>query len=190
MNLSLKVTNLFGDKHKKRQLNSLFAKKYQKLYRLAYAWCHQVNQAEDLVQEAFLKALEKSKDIEDLEHLEAFIVTIMRNNFLDIMRFNKRWQWTNEDEIDEFFAQDCSETEMIAEQKSKCLFKAMASLPFEQREAISLVDLQGFSYQQIAEITDTPIGTVMSRISRGRESLLKRMKHIEKYGTNIVPLRR
>ena len=190
MTLSNKVKNLFGDKHKKRQLNTLFAEKYQNLYRLAFAWCHQAAQAEDLVQETLLKALEKSKDIENLEHLDAFLVTIMRNTFLDIMRFNKRWQWTNEDEIDQFFAQDCSETEMIAQQNSECLCKAMASLPFEQREAIALVDLQGFSYQQIAEITDTPIGTVMSRISRGRESLLKRMKHIEKYGTNIVPLRR
>ncbi|GAB6068972.1 hypothetical protein JCM30760_00690 [Thiomicrorhabdus hydrogeniphila] len=190
MTLSLTVTNLFGDKHKKRQLNALFAEKHLTLYRLAYAWCHQASQAEDLVQETFLKALEKSKDIADLEHLDAFLVTIMRNTFLDIMRFNKRWQWTNEDEIDEYFAQNCSETEMIAEQKADCLFKAMASLPFEQREVIALVDLQGFSYQQIAQITDTPIGTVMSRISRGRENLLKRMKHIEKYGTNIVPMRR
>ncbi|WP_084151656.1 RNA polymerase sigma factor [Thiomicrorhabdus sp. Milos-T2] len=190
MTLSIKVKNLFGDKQKKRKLNALFAEKYQNLYRLAYAWCHQPAQAEDLVQETLLKALEKSNDIENLEHLDAFLATIMRNTFLDVMRFNKRWQWTNENEIDEFFSKDCSETEMIAQQKSECLYKAMASLPFEQREAIALVDLQGFSYQQIADITATPIGTVMSRISRGRESLLKRMKHIEKYGTNIVPLRR
>jgi len=168
----------------------LFAEKYQNLYRLAYAWSHQASQAEDLVQETFLKALEKSKEIESLEHLDAFLVTIMRNTFLDIMRFNKRWQWVNEEEIDQFFAKDCSETEVIAQQNSECLFKAMASLPFEQREAIALLDLQGFSYQEIAEITSTPIGTVMSRISRGRENLLKRMKHIEKYGANIVPLRR
>jgi len=190
MILTTQVANLFGDTKKKRQLNALLAQKHQNLYRLAYAWCHQASVAEDLVQETFLKVLEKSIDIEGLEHLDAFLVKIMRNHFLDIMRFNKRWQWADETEIDELFIQECSETQFIAKQDSECLFKAMASLPFEQREAIALVDLQGFSYQEIAEITSTPIGTVMSRISRGRENLVKRMKQIEQRGSNIVPFRR
>lgn len=191
MTITTKVLNLFVETNKNRQLNALLAQKHKSLYRLAYAWCHQASVAEDLVQETFLKVLEKTIDIESLEHLDAFLVKIMRNSFLDMMRFNKRWQWADETEIDEFFVQECSETQFIAQQDSECLFKAMASLPFEQREAIALVDLQGFSYQQIADITSTPIGTVMSRISRGRENLMKLMKQIEKRGSmNVVPFRR
>jgi RNA polymerase sigma-70 factor (ECF subfamily) len=114
----------------------------------------------------------------------------MHNKFLDTMRFNQRWQWTDETEIDNYFESECNESKLIEQQTAECVCKAMASLPFEQREVIALVDLQGFSYQQVSDITATPVGTVMSRISRGRENLVKRMKQMEKANSNIVPLRR
>ena len=190
MKLTSKVKNLFGETKQRQQLNALLEQKHQRLYRLAYAWCHQVYQAEDLVQETMLKALESRKDLDNLEHLDAWLSKIMHNQFLDNMRFNQRWQWADEAEIDYFFNESCSETRLIAQQTSECLCAAMSKLPFEQREVISLVDLEGFSYQQIADITATPIGTVMSRISRGRENLVKYMKQIEKANSKIVPLRR
>lgn len=190
MILGTKVANLFSDSRKKKRLNTLFEQKYENLYRLAYAWCHQTSQAEDLVQETFLKALESSKELDNLEHLDAWLARIMHNKFLDMMRFNRRWKWADETEIDNFYLQDCSETLLIEKQVSECLCKAMSRLSFEQREVIALVDLQGFSYQQISEIIETPIGTVMSRISRGRENLVKMMKQMEKGKTKIVPLRR
>lgn len=190
MTLTTKVANLFSETKKRRQLNALFEQKYRNLYRLAYAWCHQALQAEDLVQETFLKALESNKELDSLEHLDAWLAKIMHNKFLDVMRFNHRWQLTDETEIDNFYMQECSETKLIEQQTSECLCKAMARLSFEQREAIALVDLQGFSYQQISEITETPIGTVMSRISRGRENLAKMMQQMEKGKSKIVPLRR
>jgi len=91
--------------------------------------------------------------------------------------------------VDTFFADDCTETRLISEQSSQCLCLAMSMLPFEQRQVISLVDLERFTYQEIADITSTPIGTVMSRISRGRENLVKYVKQIEKGKRNVVPLR-
>ena len=190
MILTKTVANLFRETNKKRKLNALFEQQHRTLYRLAYAWCHQVCQAEDLVQETLLKALESSKELDNLEHLDAWLIKIMHNKFLDAMRYNRRWQLTDETEIDDYFVQECSESKLIEQQTSDCLCKAMARLSFEQREVIALVDLQGFSYQQISEITDTPIGTVMSRISRGRENLIKIMKQMEKGTSNIVPLRR
>jgi len=86
----------------------------------------------------------------------------MHNKFLDTMRFNQRWQWTDETEIDNYFESECNESKLIEQQTAECVCKAMASLPFEQREVIALVDLQGFSYQQVSDITATPVGTVMS----------------------------
>lgn len=188
--LTSKVKDLFSEPRQRRQLNTILEQKHKRLYRLAYAWCHQVAQAEDLVQETMLKALESRKDLDDLEHLDAWLSKIMHNQFLDNMRFNQRWQWADETEIDYFYMDSCSETRLIQEQTSECLCAAMSKLPFEQREAISLVDLEGFSYQEIADITSTPIGTVMSRISRGRENLVKYMKQMEKAKSNVVPLRR
>lgn len=184
------VANLFSQANKTKTLNRALNQKRRKLYVLAFAWCHQASEAEDLVQETFLKALESSKELDSLEHLDAFLVKIMHNKFLDSMRFNQRWKFTDETEIDNFFVQQCSESQLIEQQTSECLCKAMAKLSFEQREAISLVDLQGFSYQQISEITDTPIGTVMSRIARGRENLIKIMQKIEKGQSKVVALRR
>jgi len=190
MILTTTFKTLFRDSSKQKQLNAVLEQKHQRLYRLAYAWCHQVSQAEDLVQETMLKALESSKDLDNLEHLDAWLSKIMHNQFLDNMRFNRRWQWADPDEIDHFYTESCSETRLIEQQTSECLCKAMSKLPFEQREVIALVDLEGFSYQEIADITSTPIGTVMSRISRGRENLVKYMKQIEKGNRKIVPLRR
>lgn len=184
-----KVADLFCAAKEKRRLNLVLQNRYTKLYRLAYAWSHQKSIAEDLVQETFLKALENRHDLNNLDHLDAWLAKIMHNQFLDIMRTNKRWQWADENEIDEFYAHACNETTLIAAQTTECICKAMAGLPFEQREAISLADIQGFSYQEISEITDTPIGTVMSRISRGRDSLAKRLQQIEKHENKIIPLR-
>jgi RNA polymerase sigma-70 factor (ECF subfamily) len=190
MRLTSTVKNLFSETKQRNQLNALLGQKYKRLYRLAYAWCHHIAQAEDLVQETMLKALESRKELDNLEHLDAWLSKIMHNQFLDNMRFNQRWKWVEESEIDLFYMESCSETRVIEQQTSECLCAAMSKLSFDQREVISLADLEGFSYQQISEITSTPIGTVMSRISRGRENLVKYMKQIEKIRSNVVPLRR
>lgn len=189
MILNSKVADLFCAAKERKRLNQILEKKYSNLYRLAYAWSHQRGLAEDLVQETFLKALENRKDLGSMEHLDAWLAKIMHNQFLDVMRSNKRWQWTEEKEIDDFYMQESCESTLMDSQASENIYKAMASLPFEQCEAVSLADLQGFSYQEISEITGAPIGTIMSRISRGREALAQRIKQMEKASSKIVPLR-
>lgn len=184
------VAHLFSHDNKTNTLNKALHQQRRKLYILAFAWCHQASQAEDLVQETFLKALESSKELSNLEHLDAFLVKIMHNCFIDLMRHNQRWHTVDETEIDNFFVQNCCESKLIEDQTSESLCKAMAKLSFEQREAISLADIQGFSYQQIAEIAGIPVGTVMSRISRGRENLIKIMNKVEKGQSKIVSIRR
>ena len=189
MILNSKVADLFCAAKERKRLNQILEKKYSNLYRLAYAWSHQRGLAEDLVQETFLKALENRKDLGSMEYLDAWLAKIMHNQFLDVMRSNKRWQWTEEKEIDDFYMQESCESTLIDSQASENIYKAMASLPFEQCEAVSLADLQGFSYQEISVITEAPIGTIMSRISRGREALAQRINQMEKASSKIVPLR-
>ncbi|MBF6058700.1 MULTISPECIES: RNA polymerase sigma factor [Thiomicrorhabdus] len=188
MNFSKKVTGLFCDAREKQRFNSALEKQYSGLYRLAFAWCHQAAVAEDLVQETLLKAIESRKDIECLEHLNAWLCRIMHNQFLDNIRYNRRWEWVEESEIDQHFCADCTETQLIKQQTAERFYQALSRLPFTQREAITLADLQGFSYQEIAEITATPIGTVMSRISRGREKLKELLQQAEDQQRRVVSL--
>ncbi|WP_178863293.1 RNA polymerase sigma factor [Thiomicrorhabdus cannonii] len=190
MNFSSKLVDLFCESKERRQFNQALESKYRRLYRLAFAWCHQSFMAEDLVQETLLKAIESRKDLNSLEHLDAWLTKIMHNQFLDNMRFNRRWEWADEAEIDDHLVVDCSETELIKKQTAEQFYDAIAKLPFAQREAITLADLQGFSYQEIAEITATPIGTVMSRIARGRERLRTLLQHHDVNQPNVVSLRR
>ncbi|MDG6774214.1 sigma-70 family RNA polymerase sigma factor [Thiomicrorhabdus sp. ZW0627] len=190
MKFSSKVADLFCESQERRRFNAALENKYDRLYRLAYAWSHHPAMAQDLVQETMLKALEKRKDLSNLEHLDAWLSKIMRNQFLDNMRFNRRWEWAEESEIDQHFSVDCSESEMIKKQSQDAFYQAMAKLPFDQREVIVLADLQGFSYQEISDITSTPIGTVMSRISRGREKLRSLLQHSDVQRDKVVPLRR
>jgi len=190
MNISNKLVDLFCESKERRQFNVALENRYQRLYRLAFAWSHQAILAEDLVQETMLKALEKRKDLNNMEHLDAWLSKIMRNQFIDNMRFNRRWDCVEEAEIDQHFAVDCNESEMIRKQAAEQFYQAMAKLPFSQREVITLADIQGFSYQEIADITSTPIGTVMSRISRGRERLKTLLQNNDYLQQNVVSLRR
>jgi RNA polymerase sigma-70 factor (ECF subfamily) len=181
MNLTSKVADLFCESKARRQFHAALETKYERLYRLAYAWCHHSALAQDLVQDTLLKALEKRKQLDNLEHLDAWLTKIMHNQFLDCMRFNRRWEWADADEIDQHHCMECSESQMIKEQVHQAFYQAMGQLTLEQRQAISLADLQGFSYQEISDVTATPVGTVMSRISRGREKLRQLIQANEMY---------
>ncbi len=190
MIFSNKIVDLFCESKQRRQFNLALESRYQRLYRLAFAWSHQAVIAEDLVQETMLKALESHKDLSNMEHLDAWLSKIMHNLFIDNMRFNRRWDWVEEAEIDQHFAVCCNESDLIKKQAAEQFYKAMAKLPFSQREVITLADIQGFSYQEIADITATPIGTVMSRIARGRERLKKLLQYNDYLQKNVVALRR
>ncbi len=190
MNFSSKVVKILCRSQEKKRFDDVLQSKYERLYRLAYAWCHQQASAQDLAQETLLKALENRQNLDKIEHIDAWLSKIMHNLFLDQMRFNKRWEWSEASEIDSQYVAECCEAHMMKDQASEACHQALAKLSFEQREAITLCDLQGFSYQEIAEITETPIGTVMSRIARGRDRLRQLLKPVVHSKQTVVPLRR
>ncbi|MDX2504365.1 MAG: RNA polymerase sigma factor [Gammaproteobacteria bacterium] len=139
-----------------------------RLYRMAYAWSHNSAVAEDVVQEAMIKALNRVDKVKNIEALDGWLFRILSNCFIDYCRKQR-----DEVKIDnaKMVEQKTPETvfsqnEMLAEVRS-----AIAILPFKHRQVLTLIDIENFSYAEVAEIVDAPLGTIMSRLNRARQSL-------------------
>ena len=142
--------------------------------------------AEELVQETVLRALAAKRAPNDGAGLRPWLFRILRNAFIDLLRRQGRIQYLDhqdlEAEIDEHSPAVQSSEGLVDEITVRW---ALAELPPTHREILSLIDVQGFSYAEAAEILETPVGTVMSRISRARQALLKAVA-----SSNVTPLRR
>jgi len=138
------------------------------LYQLAYSWCHQPALADDLVQEALLKALRNAGQLNDSKAVKAWLTRILANCWYDHLRSRR-----NLVDIDNLPVEDLPRSVDTNERQDIIdrVREMIARLPNGQRQVITLVDLAGFSYAEIAEILEIPIGTVMSRICRARQAL-------------------
>ena len=141
------------------------------LYRVAYAWCHDANLADDLVQEALSKAWARRSQLRDEASIKAWVVSIMNHCWLDYLRSRRDFEDVEDwqDELESSF--DTPEVCCDREQVIACVRSAVARLPLGQRQVLTLVDLEEFGYAEVAGILDIPVGTVMSRLSRARASL-------------------
>lgn len=140
----------------------------RRLYRMAYAWCHDAHLADDLVQEAMVNALRNGSQLRSFEALDSWLFTILANCWKSHLRSRKE-----SEEFDEENFQTELDSEQITsrDQTVARVQRAIAQLPLGQRQAITLVDLEGFTYAEVAGILDIPIGTVMSRLCRARQAL-------------------
>jgi RNA polymerase sigma-70 factor (ECF subfamily) len=142
--------------------------------------------AEDLVQETFLKGWRSFDSYQQGTNLRAWLFRIMTNTFIN--KYNsqqRRPQETELDEVEELFlfrrmgAFDQSKMSQSAEDQMLELFtddevkNAIEELPETFRIPVLLSDVEGFSYKEIAEMLEVPIGTVMSRLHRGRKAMQK-----------------
>ena len=141
------------------------------LYRIAYSWCHDPALSDDLVQETLSKAWVRRAQLREQAALKAWMVAIMNHCWLDHLRCQRDF-----DDVDDL--QDTLESTVASpeacchrEQVVACVRAAVARLPRGQRQVLTLVDLEEFSYTEVAGILDIPVGTVMSRLSRARASL-------------------
>ncbi|MGD8570831.1 MAG: sigma-70 family RNA polymerase sigma factor [Gammaproteobacteria bacterium] len=151
-----------------RFLQKQLQTRWQRLYRIVYSWCHDPDLASDLVQETMRKALRKSDQLKKSEAMNAWLLAILTNCWRDHCR--KHRETTVFDEAllaDETSGEEDGERILIVTQ----VRKAIAKLSREQREVVTLVDLEGLSYSEVAEVLDIPIGTVMSRLCRARRQL-------------------
>ena len=154
------------------------------LYSAALRMTRNPADAEDLVQETFLKAFAAFHQFEDGTNLKAWLYRILTNTYINSYRRRQRqpvqapteeitdWQLA-EAESHTSSGLKSAETEALDRLPDSDVKEALQSLPEEFRLAVYLADVEGFSYKEIAEILDIPIGTVMSRLHRGRKLLEK-----------------
>jgi RNA polymerase sigma-70 factor, ECF subfamily len=158
------------------------------LYSAALRMTRNPSDAEDLVQETYLRAYRGFGSFEQGTNLKAWLYRILTNTFINRYRAAKRRpDETDLAEVEDFYlyrrlgglegarASRSAEDELLDVLTEDEVREAVESLPEQFRLAVLLADVEGFSYKEIAEILDIPIGTVMSRLHRGRRGLQKRL---------------
>ena len=140
--------------------------------------------AEDLVQDTYLRAYRGFAGFQEGTNLKAWLYRILTNGFINTYRKKQREPQIVEgpDDVDEWYLYDrlggrsveeSAEVEVLDRIPDAEVKAALESLPENFRIPVLLADVEGFSYKEIAEIMGTPIGTVMSRLHRGRKALEK-----------------
>jgi len=171
-----------------RRLRQEVCDQRDRLFRLAWSWCHDQHLAEDLVQETLARGLQKLDTLREESRLGVWLTRIMANLYRD--QFRKTREETGL-EIDPVEDEETPERETDRSQLVQRTRDAIAALNDDQRQIVTLVDLSGFSYADTAQILDVPVGTVMSRLSRARKKLrenLERSQHVTQQ--KVVPLRK
>lgn len=145
-----------------------------KLRRFALGLTGVPDQADDLVQAACLKALERWHQWRPGTSLRSWLFRIVQTTWIDQKRFDARRPTTSEEEVLHSIA---DEAQSGAPERKRLLSEVMEEvlkIPEEQRVALLLVTVEGLSYKETADCLDVPIGTVMSRLSRARRRLADR----------------
>ncbi len=152
----------------RRAFRKLVGNSRERLYRMAYAWTHNPHLADDLVQQTLCKALNNQKQLKDPGAAEAWLFRIMSNCLKDHHRAKRELLCADELVIVD---RKTPEHETQEQQLVRKVRHAVRQLPLAQGQVITLVDLEGFTYASVAEILEIPVGTVMSRLCRGRRAL-------------------
>ncbi len=161
------------------------------LYGAALRMTRNPADAEDLLQEATLRAYRGFASFQEGTNLKAWLYRILTNSFINIYRKKQREPRTVDgpEDLDEWFLFDRLGSQSVARSAEEDVLEnipdadvkgALESIPENFRMAVLLADVEGFSYKEIADITDVPIGTVMSRLHRGRKALEKALYGVAK----------
>lgn len=154
------------------------------LYGAAMKMTRNPQDAQDLVQETYLKAFSAFASFQEGTNLKAWLYRIMTNSYINTYRKRQRepylgavdeledWQLGGAESATAMSARS-AEAEAIDRTPDAVVSEALNALPEDFRIAVYLADVEGFSYQEIADIAEVPIGTVMSRLHRGRTRLRK-----------------
>jgi RNA polymerase sigma-70 factor (ECF subfamily) len=156
------------------------------LYSAALRMTRNPADAEDVVQETYLKAYRAYNTFKAGTNLKAWLYRILTNTYIN--RYRKQQRRPSEVELGELQdlylfrrlgeqsgAERSTEESVLESMVDEDIKQALESLPETFRMPVLLADVEGFSYKEIAEIMDVPIGTVMSRLHRGRKALQKKL---------------
>jgi RNA polymerase sigma-70 factor (ECF subfamily) len=166
------------------------------LYRVALRLSRSPADAEDLVQETYLKAFRAADRFEPGTNLRAWLFTILHNTARNRARDRARDMVAVDSEVVERASDlqastgqvETPESAMVRETLAPELQAAIDALPDAFRQAVWLRDVEEFSYAEIAQMLSVPIGTVMSRISRGRRMLFEQLTHSPAVTTRPSPV--
>jgi RNA polymerase sigma-70 factor (ECF subfamily) len=154
----------------------------EQVYRVARHLAGSREEAEELVQETYARAFRSWRSFQPGTNLRAWLLRILTNLNIDRGRRQQRAPQTQALEANDYYLYDrlaegvdgVSDEERVVERLSRdAIVAALSAVPHDFRDVIVLVDLGDFSYQDAAQILDIPVGTVMSRLHRGRR-ILKR----------------
>lgn len=157
---------------------------FDRLYNFAHWLTQNREEAEDLVQETYAKALKGFSSFQPGTNFRAWIYRILRNTFLTSRTGLKSEKQFSEDEEanDANLPADPRTPESILLDKldQQLVHKALDQLPLVYREALLLCDFEEMSYQEISAALGVPVGTVMSRLSRARKALRENVRELQK----------
>ncbi len=161
-----------------RDLKHRIADNHKRLYRTAYAWGHDPDLASDLAQETMTKALKRMNQLREPKKLDSWLFGILINCWRD--HFRQQRETVNIEDV-ELQHEETPEKLKQTQDMVDSVRRSVARLPEGQRQVVTLVNLEGFSYAEVSEILEIPVGTVMSRLSRARNTLAE---YLLTYKTN------
>ena len=155
------------------EFHCLVEQEIPRLRRYARALARSADRADDLVQDTLVRAIAKAHLWQAGTDIRAWLFTIMHNQHVNMVRRAMREDASVD--IEQVSSSLAATTDPTAGRQLRELERALAQLPEEQRQVILLVGLEGMAYETTAQILAVPIGTVRSRLSRGRDLLRKLM---------------
>ena len=151
----------------------------KKVFNLAFQFSGSREEAEDLTQDIFIKLYGSLSKYDFERSFTAWFLTLARNHLIDSYRRTK-WEKRQRDDFEThagtLASADDPERGLALEETKRVLWQGLNLLPADVRMAVILKEIQGKSYEETAEIMGLPIGTVKSRISRGRLQLAKLLR--------------
>lgn len=159
----------------------------KKVFNLAYQFAGGYEEAEDMTQEIFFKLYNTLPKYDFNKNFTAWLLTLARNHLIDQYRRTK-WEKKSRDNFNEhLLAADSHmnpEEDTLRKETKKLVWEGLNHLSGDIRMAVILRDIQGKTYEEIAEILSLPLGTVKSRVNRGRIHLAKILKEKKGRGNN------
>ena len=161
-----------------KQFENLVRPHMDRLYKVAFRFCGNQHDAEDLIQDVLLHLYSKRDEMAGIEKLQPWLVKVVYHKFIDQTRRDSRSPIAYCDSLDEVLQQksnskDLPESQLERENQIQHLMSALGQLSDEHRIVITLYDIEGYSLPEIQTILDIPLGTLKSRLHRARAQLRK-----------------
>ena len=158
-----------------QQLEELYLRLEKPLYNVAFRWLWQKDDAQDVVQDAFVK-LWRMRERVEMDRVQPLLYKITLNLASNRRRTKKLWRWISLDALQERRSSEGDSEKMLCETERRyCLRQAIDKLPERLKQVVMLCEFSGLSYRQVAEILSIPPGTVASRRNKALSTLKRKL---------------